>query len=507
FVYRSGSILEAAEKSVSMVQGGRAEFAAGLAWQKDSSKPAEKKYKEWVESVRDNPTVVDFKLRPILGLFKGIPCAATKRRHMEQAMMEYLGNFDPCRCSPCLNNGKVVMVENSCVCICKAGTYGDSCEKRAPDYHSIVQDGYWSCWSAWSPCDASHRRRRTRDCNNPAPRDGGKTCEGARQEEQRCVISLFGDGSTLCINDDEERRELVDPLIPDSGDGTVHCPKPEAPDQGFLRVSKPHYEVAEMVEIICFSGYEPRGYQFYRCLPDGTWRVEDMECQRVACNRPAVSSPATLQPLKADYSVGESVEVQCPPGMALTGQTRYECGPDLTWEPDLTEGLRCHTAIDTSGCQLGQKVSGTECVCMSAEQDCSTTLSPAVCVYDITAQTMLSTTTCVYLARRCDGQSLQLVKEGLCQESDLQWVAERARLSVSSSKREPCASVDTCFDWERCTGTKCTCLLPNQCPAGDDENYCIVLGSQERRVSLCRLGAMKCRKMNIQMCDTPQAAP
>ncbi|XP_048450192.1 complement component C6-like [Rhincodon typus] len=431
-----GSILEAAEKSVSMVRGGRAEFAAALAWQKGKVFPT-KEYTTWVESVHDNPTVVDFTLRSILGLVKGIPCAVTKRRHLEQAMMDYMETFDPCRCSPCSNNGKAVLLDNSCHCVCKAGTYGDNCELRTPDYHSAVQDGSWSCWSTWTDCNASYRRRRSRVCNNPVPQFGGKSCEGAGQEEQQCVISLFGDRSTLCINDDEVRKEITDPLHPGPTDGSVYCPKPEAPENGFLRISKPRYDVAEMLEIICFSGYEARGYQFYRCLPDGTWQKEEMQCQRTVCTRPAVSSPATLHPFKTEYSIGESIQVRCPPGMRAAGQPQYECGASLFWEPDLPQEILCQSGIDSSHCDPGQKADGDQCVCKSADEDCGTGPPAEICAYDVAAESVLSTSRCAYLAMRCENQDLQLVKEGPCEDSDLLWAVERAQLSVSSSKRVP----------------------------------------------------------------------
>nr|BAU69627.1 C6 [Sphyrna zygaena] len=498
-----GSILEAAEKSVSMVRGGRVEFAAALAWQKGESFPTEQ-YQNWKLSVQHNPTVVDFELRPILGLVKGIPCAVTKRHHLERAMMEYMENFDPCKCSPCPNNAKTVMVENSCMCVCKAGTYGDSCEHRVQGYHSTVQDGAWNCWSAWTDCDSSHRRTRSRRCNNPAPRDGGKVCDGPEQEEQHCVISLFGDGGSLCVNDYEVRREVDDREIPRPSDDATYCPKPDAPVNGFLRVSKHWYAVAEMLEVICFSGFELRGYQFYRCLPDGTWHKEDVECQRKVCTRPSVSEPATIRPYKTEYSVGETVRVSCPPGTAAVGQTDYKCGAGLSWEPEIPGEIHCQSVIDSSVCQPGKKLSEDQCVCMSVEQDCGITDGLELCVYDVAAQTLLNSSSCAYLANRCLGQELQLVKEGHCEDSDLLWAVERARLSTSSSKRELCASMDTCYDWERCRGSMCVCLLPNQCPRQDAKDYCIVFHSRKQRVSLCMLGAIICKKIPFQMCPSSE---
>lgn len=52
-------------------------------------------------------------------------------------------------------------------------------------------DGNWGCWSSWSSCDATYRRSRTRECNNPAPQQGGKRCEGERQQEEHCTFSIM----------------------------------------------------------------------------------------------------------------------------------------------------------------------------------------------------------------------------------------------------------------------------------------------------------------------------
>ncbi|XP_078286703.1 complement component C6-like [Rhinoraja longicauda] len=230
----SGSILEASEKSVSMVKGGRVEYAAALAWEKGQPL-SNKTFVKWERSVRENPTVVDFKLRSILGLVKDIPCAVTKRQHLERALEEYMQDLDPCSCRPCPNNAKPAMVDNSCSCICRAGTYGDSCEHRQPHYHSEVQDGYWNCWSPWTSCDTSYRRRRSRRCINPAPAHGGKPCDGPATQELHCHISIFAQETTPCVNDNEERLETATADPWDPTDHTPHCPKPDIPANSFLR--------------------------------------------------------------------------------------------------------------------------------------------------------------------------------------------------------------------------------------------------------------------------------
>lgn len=52
-------------------------------------------------------------------------------------------------------------------------------------------DGVWSEWSVWSQCSETcgpGTQQRTRDCNNPAPSDGGKPCNGSHLESAECNL-------------------------------------------------------------------------------------------------------------------------------------------------------------------------------------------------------------------------------------------------------------------------------------------------------------------------------
>ena len=52
-------------------------------------------------------------------------------------------------------------------------------------------DGKWSAWETWSPCTktcGNGRRNRVRLCNNPAPANGGKTCEGKEENSEVCLV-------------------------------------------------------------------------------------------------------------------------------------------------------------------------------------------------------------------------------------------------------------------------------------------------------------------------------
>ena len=55
-------------------------------------------------------------------------------------------------------------------------------------FHCVV-DGGWSGWGVWSscskPCNAG-TQGRSRSCTNPRPRNGGKSCPGAANEQRVC---------------------------------------------------------------------------------------------------------------------------------------------------------------------------------------------------------------------------------------------------------------------------------------------------------------------------------
>ena len=70
--------------------------------------------------------------------------------------------------------------------------------KQRFDVPFIAVDGGWSSWSSWFPC--SHQtssssdsaedqcRCRTRQCNNPAPQNGGSPCVGIAIAVTNCTV-------------------------------------------------------------------------------------------------------------------------------------------------------------------------------------------------------------------------------------------------------------------------------------------------------------------------------
>ncbi|XP_073211239.1 netrin receptor UNC5A isoform X5 [Lepidochelys kempii] len=55
---------------------------------------------------------------------------------------------------------------------------------------TVYVDGGWSGWSRWSLCALDCTHWRSRECSEPAPRNGGQECQGAELETRNCTTEL-----------------------------------------------------------------------------------------------------------------------------------------------------------------------------------------------------------------------------------------------------------------------------------------------------------------------------
>lgn len=58
-------------------------------------------------------------------------------------------------------------------------------------------DGHWGRWSSWGLCDAKcglGTHHRSRSCDDPPPRYGGKNCVGNSSSSQSCKLKSCGIG-------------------------------------------------------------------------------------------------------------------------------------------------------------------------------------------------------------------------------------------------------------------------------------------------------------------------
>uniref|UniRef100_A0A4W5MIK3 Thrombospondin-1 n=1 Tax=Hucho hucho TaxID=62062 RepID=A0A4W5MIK3_9TELE len=148
--------------------------------------------------------------------------------------------------------------------------YLQECDKR------FKQDGAWSHWSPWSSCSVTCGAgaiTRIRLCNSPTPQLEGKDCQGEGRQTEKCTKSpcpingnwgpwsLWDTCSATCGGGAQTRKRLCNDPAPKYGGkecqgdskATQQCNKNACPIDGCL--SNP-----------CFPGTKCTSF------PDGTWR-------------------------------------------------------------------------------------------------------------------------------------------------------------------------------------------------------------------------------------------
>ncbi|KAM9323006.1 complement component C8 beta chain [Pholidichthys leucotaenia] len=172
------------EDFVAVVKGGSSESIGAMLSKK---LPTPELMRLWGEGVQYNPDFIRQTTRPLYELVtsRDFSHSGTLKRNLKKALSEYLEEASPCRCAPCHNNGVAVLKGTRCDCVCPVGYSGRACEITYRRKEQAI-DGNWSCWGAWSsPCSGGQKTRR-RQCNNPAPRNGGMTCRGLQEESTQC---------------------------------------------------------------------------------------------------------------------------------------------------------------------------------------------------------------------------------------------------------------------------------------------------------------------------------
>ncbi|XP_078373724.1 SCO-spondin-like isoform X1 [Oculina patagonica] len=122
---------------------------------------------------------------------------------------------------------------------------GPSNQAQNCNTHPCAVDGSWSPWGQYSQCTKScggGSQYRTRTCNNPAPSGGGKQCPGLSQQSkhcnsQACTVdgnwspwSVFGQCTKSCGGGRKYRTRKCDNPAPSNGGKNCQGPSNQALD-------------------------------------------------------------------------------------------------------------------------------------------------------------------------------------------------------------------------------------------------------------------------------------
>ncbi|NWV74906.1 CO8B protein, partial [Dasyornis broadbenti] len=170
------------EDFIALVRGGASEEIATLAY-KDL--PTAELMQKWGDAVQYNPEIIKLKVEPLYELVTPSDVADSRKikENLRQALEEFQQETSSCRCAPCRANGIPFLKGTECECLCPLGYKGTACEISKRKDPAI--NGNWGCWASWSPCSGGQRTRR-RQCDNPAPQDGGSSCSGLDSETVLC---------------------------------------------------------------------------------------------------------------------------------------------------------------------------------------------------------------------------------------------------------------------------------------------------------------------------------
>ncbi|XP_053359879.1 complement component C7 isoform X1 [Clarias gariepinus] len=432
-------------------------------------------FSKWAGSVKNFPVLINFKTQPVYGLVKEVSCSEVKKLYLKRATEAYLRERDSCHCSPCKNNGLVVLKDGVCACVCKLGTEGSACESGAPvNEQAGVIDGGWSCWSEWSSCSAG-RRSRTRSCTRPEPRNG-----------KQCV----GNGEEPSICEEEQELEYLRTIQPHCFDQSLEkkksCKNPPALHNGFVLDPRDFYIIGNRIEYSCIDGYHLVGDPIAECTEDETWRKSTMECKRTTCDPPALSLGVSPSLWKTSYKIGESVMLKCADGRERIGPEEILCNAGLSWSPE-PKNTKCATVVTEPPtrlqCEPWENKAENKCVCKVPYQ-CEPSLE--VCVNNKVRSLFSRQSVCKARALQCLGHQLTVAEHSACQ-----WPGS-----------DP-AVCPQCSLWTTCDEqtNMCHCKTLDECVASSRWiNICVRVtkDSEVSTVTECEVGVRRCKG------ETPQ---
>lgn len=133
--------------------------------------------------------------------------------------------------------------------------------------------------------------------------------------------TLNGDPTRICKSDG-----LWDK--PEPRCDILSCDPPEDISHGFLNGSSFNYD--DVVEYVCFDGYEVVGDPILRCSAQGFWVGTVPQCQPCVCALPMLKFGVVFG---RDHACGDRVHFQCDEGYKLLGPSQAVCEKGGMWSP------------------------------------------------------------------------------------------------------------------------------------------------------------------------------
>lgn len=184
---------------------------------------------------------------------------------------------------------------------------------------SVCQaDGMWSHESP--TCIPAH-------CGKPSPIPNGRVLgsefgfNGQVKYECDEGYILNGEPTRLCQSDG-----LWDKPPPRCD--IISCDPPEDISHGFLNGSSFNFD--DVVEYVCFDGYEVVGDPILRCSSQGLWVGNVPQCRPCVCAMLAIKFGVVLG---RDRACGDQVHFQCEDGYRLLGPSQAVCEKGGVWSP------------------------------------------------------------------------------------------------------------------------------------------------------------------------------
>ncbi|XP_067257601.1 sushi, von Willebrand factor type A, EGF and pentraxin domain-containing protein 1 isoform X4 [Chanodichthys erythropterus] len=108
----------------------------------------------------------------------------------------------------------------------------------------------------------------------------------------------------------------------------VTCDPPEDISHGYLNGSSFNFD--DVVEYICFPGYEVVGSPVLRCAAEGVWLGQVPECRPCVCSPPVLKYGTILG---RDHTCGASIWFRCDDGYKILGPADAICDKGGVWSP------------------------------------------------------------------------------------------------------------------------------------------------------------------------------